>query len=90
MKQSGFIPIKVEALPTVQTFEANADPRDIVDALKLAGGCRIKNDVTKDILAQTRRVQGMIGKPPICASTIINHPLYQPVCTESLTTRNWY
>jgi len=32
----------------------------------------------------------MIGKSPICAESIINHRLYQAVCTEFLTTKNWY
>lgn len=108
-----FVPIKKESLPPVKTFSADADPKDVIAALKLSGGCKIKGAVDKDILSQvekdlrphiiadvvwegdffpiqTRRVEGMIGKSPICAETIINHPLYQKVCKEFLTTKNWY
>lgn len=108
-----FIPIKVDALPPVQTFDADADPEDVIKALKLSGGCKVRGAVSKDILAQverdlrphieadvvwegdffpiqTRRVEGMIGKSPICAEHIINHPLYQAVCKEFLTKKNWY
>ena len=108
-----FIPIKVDDLPQVQTFDADANPEDIIKALKLAGGCKVRGAVGKDILAQverdlrphieadvvwegdffpiqTRRVEGMIGKSPICAEHIINHPLYQDVCKEFLTKKNWY
>lgn len=111
--KSLYLPIKADTLPQVQTFEADADPKEIIKALKLAGGCKIKGAVTKDVLdqvqkdlrphiesdvvwegdffpIQTRRVEGMIGKSPICAESIINHPLYQAVCKEFLTTKNWY
>lgn len=108
-----FIPIKVDELPPVQTFTIDSDPEDVVKALKISGGCRVRGAVSKDILAQierdlrphieadvvwegdffpiqTRRVEGMIGKSPICAEHVINHPLYQAVCKEFLTKRNWY
>ena len=108
-----FPPIKVESLPPVKEFGPDADPKDLIAALKLSGGLKIKNAVSKDVLVQvekdlrphiesdvvwegdffpiqTRRVEGMIGKSPICAESIINHPLYQAVCKEFLTTRNWY
>jgi ectoine hydroxylase-related dioxygenase (phytanoyl-CoA dioxygenase family) len=32
----------------------------------------------------------MIGKSPICAENIINHPMYQAVCKVFLATKNWY
>lgn len=108
-----FTPIKLDAIPAVRTFDANADPKEVIAALKLSGGCKIKNAVSKDILVQvekelrphieadvvwegdffpiqTRRVEGIIGKSPICAESIINHALYQAVCKEFLTTKNWY
>ncbi|KIW32401.1 uncharacterized protein PV07_03950 [Cladophialophora immunda] len=111
--ERAFIPIKAESLPPVLTFEADADPAEVIKALKISGGCKVKGAVDKAILAQverelrphieadvvwegdffpiqTRRVEGMIGKSPICAEHIINHPLYQAVCKEFLTTKNWY
>lgn len=108
-----FLPLTVESLPEVKSFSVDADIKDIIKAIKLTGGCVIKNAVGKDILKQverdirphldseitfeedffpkeTKRIEGMIGKSLTAAEHIVNHPVYQAVCAEFLTSRNWY
>jgi hypothetical protein len=50
-----FPPIKLESVPPAQTFTADADPKDVTNALEISGGCRIKNTISKDILTQVER-----------------------------------
>ncbi|TVY39344.1 Uncharacterized protein LSUB1_G002878 [Lachnellula subtilissima] len=110
---SEFAPLTADSLPKVQSFSVDADIEEIIKALKITGGCVIKNAVAKPILAQiekdirphldseitwdedffpkeTKRIEGMIAKSPLAAEEIINHSVYQAVCNEFLTSRNWY
>ena len=50
-------------------------------------GCRVGGSFFP---IQRRRVESKIGKSPICAEHIINHPLYQAVCKRFQTTKSWY
>ncbi len=53
--ETQFLPIKAESLPLVPTFEADANPEDLIKALKISGGCKVKAAVNKDVLAQVER-----------------------------------
>jgi hypothetical protein len=51
-----FAPIKAESLPAVQAFPVTASPQEIIAALKITGGCVIKNAVSKDVVSQIEKV----------------------------------
>jgi len=58
-----FIPFKVESLPPVKTFAADADPADIVAALKLRAGIESRVPLTKTSSHKSRQISAPTFSP---------------------------
>ncbi|KAH0848074.1 hypothetical protein AYO21_03565 [Fonsecaea monophora] len=96
----------------VPEFQADANPDDVVTALKKSGGVFVRNVLTPEEVQQiesdlrpsleadkpwaandgffpptTRRAFGLVGKSRLFAEKVVNHPVYQAVCDQFLTTK---
>jgi ectoine hydroxylase-related dioxygenase (phytanoyl-CoA dioxygenase family) len=71
----------------------NAVSKDILQQVEKDIRPHLNSEITFEeefFPKETKRIEAMVGKSPVAAEHIVNHPVYQAVCAEFLTSRNWY